>query len=210
MRIYALTPIHVDDAELARRQARYKALSPPGIEIALHDIGPAAPRALDTEAQIRQSEALVVEGLLAMPAGFDAAMPDCVLDPGVAQLAGELPVPVLGLLRLSLGWSVLTGRVAAAVARNQAIADEIAARAAVYGWSDSLLGVEVLDLDMHAIVDSDRWAGGMGAAVTTLAKAGAGDVINGCSAVDLPDGVELAARVVDPTALALRLIGAGR
>jgi allantoin racemase len=210
MRIYAVTPIHVDEAELARRQARYGALSPPGVEIALHDIGPAAPRALDTEAQVRQSEALVVEALRAMPAGFDAALPDCVLDPGVALLAGVLPVPVFGLLRLSLGWSVLTGRTCAAVARNKAIADEIAARAAGYGWSDTLLGVEVLDLDVHAIADRDRWAAGMGAAVTALAGAGARDVINGCSAVDLPAGGTLPARVVDPTALALRLIGAGR
>lgn len=209
MRIYAVTPIHVDAEELARRQARYEALSPPGVEVVLHDIGPDAPRALNTDAQVRESETLVVAALRSAPAGFDALLPDCVLDPGVADLAGTLPVPVLGLLRLSLGWAVLTGRKSAAVARNKAIADEIVARAQVYGWSADLLGVEVLDLDVHAIADTSRWAGTLGAAVGTLAAGGARSVINGCSAVDLPPGVSLPARVVDPTALALRLIGAG-
>ncbi|MGS2617906.1 aspartate/glutamate racemase family protein [Micromonospora sp. LZ34] len=209
MRIYAVTPIHVDAEELARRQARYAALSPPSVEVVLHDIGPDAPRALDTDAQVRESEALVAAALRGAPAGFDALLPDCVLDPGVADLAGALPVPVFGLLRLSLGWAVLTGRRCAAVARNKAIADEIVARAGVYGWSADLLGVEVLDLDVHAIADTSRWAGTLGAAVGTLAAGGARAVINGCSAVDLPSGVSLPARVVDPTALALRLIGAG-
>jgi Asp/Glu/hydantoin racemase len=209
VRIYAVTPIHVDAEELVRRQARYAALSPPGVEIVLHDIGADAPRALDTDAQVRESESLVVEALKRAPDGFDALLPDCVLDPGVALLSGTLPVPVFGLLRLSLGWAVLTGRRSAAVARNKAIADEIVARADVYGWSSELIGVEVLDLDVHAIADSDRWASGLGGAVGTLAAAGARSVINGCSAVDIPPGVTLPARVVDPTALALRLIGAG-
>ncbi|SNT55149.1 Asp/Glu/hydantoin racemase [Asanoa hainanensis] len=210
MRIYAVTPIHVDTDELARRQARYAALSPPGVEVLLHDIGPAAPRALDTAEQVRESETLVMAALRDAQDGFDALLPDCVLDPGVADLAGTLPVPVFGLLRLSLGWSVLTGRKSAAVARNKAIADEIVARAAVYGWSAELLGVEVLDLDVHAIADDARWADALGGAVGTLASGGARDVINGCSAVDVSDELDLPARVVDPTALALRLIGAGR
>ncbi|SCG67961.1 aspartate/glutamate racemase family protein [Micromonospora humi] len=209
MRIYAVTPIHVDAEELARRQARYAALAPPGVEVVLHDLGPEAPRALDTDAQVRRSEELVVAALRAAPAGFDGLLPDCVLDPGVADLAGTLPVPVFGLLRLSLGWAVLTGRRCAAVARNRAIADEIGDRARVYGWSADLLDVRVLDLDVHAIADTARWADALGAVVGTMAAGGARTVLNGCSAVDVPAAVRLPARVVDPTALALRLIGAG-
>jgi allantoin racemase len=209
MRLYGVTPIHVGTDELARRQARYDALSPPGLRVALHDIGPHAPRALNTGQDVRDSEALVIEALRAAPEGFDALLPDCVLDPGVEQLAGTLHVPVFGLLRLSLGWTVLTGRACAAVARNQAIADEIGARARAYGWSASLLGVEVLDLDVHAIADGGRWAAAMDAAVARLAKTGAGSVINGCSAVEVPAGAAEPTPVVDPTALALRLIAAG-
>jgi allantoin racemase len=208
VRVYSVTPIHVGGEELARRQARYDALSPPGLRVELHDIGPHAPRALDTHQDVRDSEALVIEALRVAPEGFDALLPDCVLDPGVQQLAGTLPVPVFGLLRLSLGWTVLIGRLCGAVARNQAIADEIGARARAYGWSASLLGVEVLDLDVHAIADSDRWAAAVGAAVARLAEAGASSVINGCSAVDVAAGAEKQTTVVDPTALALRLIAA--
>lgn len=210
MRIYGVTPIHVSPDELARRQARYDALCPRGLRVELHNVGAQAPRALDTEQDVRDSEALVIEALTAAPEGFDALMPDCVLDPGVEQLARALPVPVLGLLRISLGWSVLTGRTSSAVARNRAIADEIAARVEAYGWSSSFLGVEVLDLDVHAIADTDRWAQAMGDAVHRLEKTGAWSVVNGCSAVELPaEAPAASARVVDPTALALRLIAAG-
>ena len=50
VRIHAVTPIHVDADELARRQTRYDALCPAGLHLELHDIGPDAPRALDTAA----------------------------------------------------------------------------------------------------------------------------------------------------------------
>ncbi|MFZ5871539.1 MAG: aspartate/glutamate racemase family protein [Actinomycetota bacterium] len=210
MRIYSVTPIHVSDAELARRQARYDALCPQGLSVELHEIGSAAPRALETEQDVRASEALVAEALAdAASRGYDALMPDCVLDPAVADLAGTLEVPVLGLLRLSVGWSVITGRTASAVARNRAIADEIEARVAAYGWTSAFTGVDVLDVDVHAIADATRWAEAMEGAVERLAAGGASLVVNGCSAVDLPAGVGRDAVVVDPTALALRLLAAG-
>lgn len=207
MRIYAVTPIHVDAEELARRQARYDALCPPGLRVELHDIGPAAPQALDTAEQVRESERLVVDALTAAPGGYDALLPDCVLDPGVGRLEGRLPV--VGLLKLSMGWQVLTGRRAGAVARNAAIADELAERVAAYGWSGSFTGVQVLDLDVHAIADTGRWNGAVGAALHTLQDAGATSVINGCSAVDVPARSSSAVSVVDPTAFALRLLAAG-
>ena len=201
IRVHAVTPIHVDPVELARRQARYDALSPAGLTVSLHDIGPDAPTALDTAGQVRESERLVVAALRAADRdGYDVLLPDCVLDPGVEQLAGELPVA--GLLRLSVGWQVLTGRRVGAVARNRAIADELADRVAVYGWAASFDGVRVLDLDVHAIADTDRWDAAVGSAIESFGPGAA--VVNGCSAVDVPGR-----RVVDPTALALRLLAAG-
>ena len=65
MRIYSVTPIHVDEAELARRQARYDQLCPPGVTVVLEDIGEQAPTALDTAEQVRESEALVADRLRA-------------------------------------------------------------------------------------------------------------------------------------------------
>lgn len=210
MRIYAVTPIHVGEAELARRQARYNELSPPGLSVELADIGPAAPHALDSAQDVRASEAVVIEAFRRAPTGYDAFMPDCVLDPGVTDLAGELSTPVIGILRIALGWSILNGRPAGAVARNDAIAAEIIERVDDYGWFDHFHGVEVLNLEVDSIADTDRWADALGGAVQRLAKVGARDVINGCSAVDLPkDRTQHAVRVVDPTQLALRLLVAG-
>ncbi len=210
MRIYAVTPIHVDAGELARRQARYDALCPPGLTVRLYDIGERAPRALNTEDEVRSSEAFVVEALNDAPAEYDALMPDCVLDPGVAMLAHTAARPVLGLLRISLGWSVCTGRTTGAVARNSAIADEMVRVVETYGWGDLFTGVEVLDLGVDAIADSAAWNHAVEAAQRRLGEAGSSVVVNGCSAVDVTTArAGSTPRLVDPTALALRLVAAG-
>jgi len=205
MRVYSVTPIHVGPGELARRQARYDALAPDGLTVTLIDLSPEAPRALDDTEDLTASEELVIDALRKAPAGFDVLMPDCVLDPGVEQLMGELPVA--GILRLALGWSVLMGRRTAAVTRNQTIADELTRKARGYGWADHLAGVEILALDVESICDPARWEASLDTSIGRL-PAGVGTVINGCSAVEVSD-VHRSVRVVDPTKLALRLIAAG-
>ena len=210
MLIHAVTPIHVPPDELVRRQARYDALSPAGLRVRLVDIGEQAPRALDTAQQVHDSEGLVTEALQQAPDDADALMPDCVLDPGVAALSGRVGRPVFGLLRTSLGWSRAAGRSAGAVTRNQAIADELCRQVAAHGLDSSFTGVQVLDLDVDAIHQADRWAAALRDVVDRSARAGAGDLVNGCSAVDLPaEAAGWPVRVVDPTALTLRLVAAG-
>jgi Asp/Glu/hydantoin racemase len=210
VRIFAVTPIHVSADELARRQARYDALSPAGLSVHLADIGPDAPRALDTEQQIRDSEGLTVEALRRAPDEADALMPDCVLDPGVAQLSGRLERPVFGLLRTCLAWSAVAGRRVGAVTRNRAIADELARKVERYGMAGLFTGVEVLDLDVDAIHDTGRWAAALHGVVQRMDRAGAADLVNGCSAVDLPaEAARWPVRVVDPAARALRIVAAG-
>ncbi len=204
MRIFSVTPIHVEPDELTRRQDRYRSLLPAGVTLDLVDIGPDAPRALDADDDVRASEAAVIEALRAAPDGYDVLLPDCVLDPGVAELCDELPV--VGILQLSLGWQAIRRRHVGLVARNTAIADELKARAAVYGWSDYLDDVQVLGLGVEAIADHDHWTAGLHSALDRLP----GDVttvINGCSAVPVDDYRSIS--VVDPTALALRLLVAG-
>lgn len=210
LHLYAVTPIHVAPGELARRQARYDALSPAGLTVELRDLGDDAPRALDTEQQVRDSEGLVVAALEQAPDHADALMPDCVLDPGVAHLAGRTGRPVFGLLRTSLAWSVLAGRTVGAVTRNQAIADELGRQVHGYGYDDAFTGVEVLDLDVDAIHEADRWGAALESVVQRMSRAGAADLVNGCSAVDLPAAAAgWPVRVVDPTALTMRLVAAG-
>ncbi|MDQ3732956.1 MAG: aspartate/glutamate racemase family protein [Actinomycetota bacterium] len=209
MRIFAVTPIHVPEDELRRRQARYDALCPSGIRVDLRDIGVAAPTALDTDQQVRDSAGLVRAALETAPDDADALLPDCVLDPGVSALAGRLERPVFGLLRSTIAWQRAAGRQVAAVTRNAAIATEFGRVAAEYGYADCLTTVEVLDLDVAAIADSARWAEALAAAASRLGSLGAAAVVNGCSAVDLPAQRRAAVPLIDPTALTLRLIAAG-
>ncbi|MCE3552245.1 hypothetical protein LWC33_12345 [Pseudonocardia sp. RS11V-5] len=115
MRIHAVTPIHVGEAEVARRQARYDALAPRGVRVELHDIGPE--------------------------------------------------------------------------------------------WSGAFLGVTVLDLAVEDIEDADRWARAVRPALEQAGAAGADVVLNGCSAVDVEEGLDPALpRLLDPISTALRLL----
>lgn len=210
MHVWSVTPIHVDPEELARRQSRYDALSPAGLHVELVDIGADAPRQLATEQDVRDSEGLVAEALSRAPEAADALMPDCFLDPGVVELSATLDRPVFGLMRTSSAWSVLSGRRFGAVTRNAAIAAEAERLVDLYGHTASFTGVDVLDLDVDAIHQAGRWGDALRSAVERTDRAGAAHLLNGCSAVDLPDDAAFwRVRVVDPTALTLRLIGAG-
>ncbi|XVQ14652.1 aspartate/glutamate racemase family protein [Spirillospora sp. CA-255316] len=210
MRALAVTPIHLPAEEIRRRQDRYDRLAPPGLRVELRDAGPAAPGSLDTEADVRASEREVAAAL-AREAGdgtaWDAAFPDCVLDPAVPDAVAEGTPPVHGLLRLSAMHLAAKGVRFGAVVRNRAIGDELARRLTAYGLDPYTAGVEVLELPFEAIADTGAWNAALGGAVRALAAAGATAVINGCSAVDVVPA-DLAARIVDPTALALRLLAA--
>lgn len=200
MRLFAVTPIHVPDAELVRRQRRYDRLSPPGLTVSLHDLGPDAPTTLDTHDDVEASEKLVRRALSDAGPEYDGLLPDCVLDPGVSALSGTLPV--FGILRLAMGYALATGRTCGALTRNQVIADALRAQVAAYGWSDHLVDVAVLDLEFDAIADDAMWNAAVASARDTLTAQGAEWIVNACSAVDV-DGA------VDPVATALALLAAG-
>ncbi|MFB4309936.1 hypothetical protein [Actinomadura sp. GTD37] len=209
MRALAVTPIHLPPEEVRRRQARYDRLAPPGLSVELRDVGPAAPASLDDEASIRASEREVAAALAAAGDGWDAAFPDCVLDPAVPEgPASDQGVPVYGLLKLSsMHLSVKNVRFGAVV-RNEAIGAELGRRLKTYGLDACVAGIAVLELPFDAVADAGAWNAALGEAADALAAAGATAVINGCSAVDVEED-RSAARVVDPTALALRLMTIG-
>ncbi|MGW4485000.1 aspartate/glutamate racemase family protein [Amycolatopsis sp. NPDC004368] len=204
MRALAVTPIHLPPEELIRRQDRYDRLSPPGLEIELRNVGPAAPATLDTAASMRESEREVA-AVLKEADGFDLAFPDCVLDPAVPDAVAEPALPVHGILKLSATHLAGKGVRFGAVVRNEAIRDEFALRISAYGLGEYLAGIRVLDLPFSAIAETEVWNAALGEAVRELADLGATAVINGCSAVDV-EQADLAARVVDPTELAMRLL----
>jgi hypothetical protein len=178
MRILSFTPIAVGEQELARRQARYTEHSPDGVEVVLRDIG------TDSGA----------------PAGFDAFLPDCVLDPGIDDQAG-LARPLLGIGRLTATFLASLGTPVHSVARNPAIAAELDRRFASYGVGAP--PTRVLDLSFDAIADDRVWNETV---VRSVADLDEGYVFNACSAVDVsPSGSGPV--LVDPTATALRLLG---
>jgi Asp/Glu/hydantoin racemase len=204
LRIRSITPIHVNAAELGRRQQRYDRLCPAGMTVRVDDLGdgPRVPRALETADDVRRSEELVVAGISRTdPGRFDVVLPDCVLDPGV-DAAPDAPVPVLGLLRLCTHLLAATGQRFAAVARNHAIAAELARKVASYGLSGHCVDVRVLGLTVSDIADDDTWVAAISRAVADLSV---DSVVNGCSAVDVRTA-DSRPRIIDPTATALRAL----
>lgn len=204
MRVRAITPIAVSADELERRRSRYRDLSPAGVTIDLENLDGGPPQ-LDSAAAIEASNALVLEAAAATdPARHDLVLPDCVLDPAVER-GVPTPVPVAGILALTGRYLASLGTRFAVVTRNRPIADELEARLVAYGLDRHLAGVHVLDLDIEAIADDRRWNEALRPVVADASRRGVGVVVNGCSAVevDLAAGVS----VVDPTRLALRLLG---
>lgn len=209
MRIKAITPICVTDAELARRTARYRELAPTGIEIDVVNLsdGDDVPRRLDRADGITASDRLVAaEARRTDPARHDAVLPDCVLDPGVLTAGDDAPVPVYGILRLAAGFLASLGQRFAAVTRNAPIGDELVACLERYGLAERFDGLAVLDLTFDDIEDDATWNAAIDRVRDRFTDRGVQTVINGCSAVEVRprDG---GATVVDPTQLALRLLG---
>ena len=149
---------------------------------------------------MRASEEAVLDAYRSSePAGFDAFLPDCVLDPCISS--PDLARPVVGLSRISSTFLGGQGATVGALARNQAIADELDRRLASYGVTRQ--PTVVMHLDVDDITDEEVWR----QAVTAHAgKLDCDFALNACSAVDLGEPVA-ATVVVDPTALALRLLG---
>lgn len=207
MRLRAITPIVVPERELSRRRIRYDALAPPGITIHLDNLSH-GPDRLETNDQIRDSELLVYREALRTDRDlFDGIFLDCVLDPALEQLQVESPLRVFGITRLVSNFLGSLGLRMAAVARNKAIADELADRIDAFGWSAQLEEILILDLSLEDIGDSDHWNRIVAQQVASGQLDRVDAIINGCSAVEvnLTGGPPL----LDPTALALRLVGLG-
>ncbi|MGB3634978.1 MAG: aspartate/glutamate racemase family protein [Rubrobacteraceae bacterium] len=210
MRITAITPIRVGRSELTRRQARYDALSPPSVEVELIDLPdhPDVPRSLESDSDIRASERLVIEEATNLdPSRCDAILPDCVLDPGLDQLEAEASVPTFGILKLSAGFLLAAGHKFAAFTRNQAIGDELCGRLARYGYLPQFDRIAVLDLSFEDIANDEEWNKALREAGEQFLGSSTSAVINGCSAVELRPNSQDAVTIVDPTKLALLIIG---
>jgi Asp/Glu/hydantoin racemase len=209
MRIKAITPIRVTEVERARRQARYAALAPPPLTIDVVNLAEddGVPRRLEAPADIAASDEFVAAEICRTdPAEHDAVLPDCVLDPGVLTTTADAPVPVYGILRTSAGFLASLGDPFAAVTRNGPIGDELAACMDRYGLGERFTEVVVLNLSFDDIEDDGTWNAAIDRVRDRFAGTGVRTVLNGCSAVDVHPREE-GLVVVDPTKLALRLLG---
>ena len=203
MRVVAITPIHVTDEELARRQERYTRLAPAGLTVELRNLTAVSPVALDLQSDVLSSDAALIDDMCHI--GQDAAdfiLPDCVLDPGFRQGSKE---EVVGMLESVTSHLVSQGHTVGAVTRNETIGAELVRRIGEYGFADDFAGLEVLNLSFDAINDEELWHKALKVGVAKLAAKGATVVINGCSAVNV-DQSQLSLEVIDPAELALKLI----
>jgi allantoin racemase len=208
MRVYAVTSIHISADELVRRQQFYDRISPRDLTVELHDIGAEAPRALETPDDVRESARLVKEALLAADsAGYDALLPDCVLDPGVVELRGRLTTPLHGLLWLTLEHLTTSGQLAGMVTTNRTIADQVTAKAREYGREATLVSTSVLDVPAGT-ANRTQWLTALGKAVNELANAGAQVVVNGCWVPELDNARSGRVPVIDPATTALQRLAA--
>ena len=125
MRLRGVPPLVLEPDELARRPQRYSMLAPVPIRIEMVNLTE-GPRRLETDEDVRWSDEEVYrEAMRTSWADYDGVLLDCVLDPALERLERDAPVPV-GITRLTAGYLAGLGHRFAAVARNAAIARELA------------------------------------------------------------------------------------
>jgi Asp/Glu/hydantoin racemase len=203
MKVVSITPIHVTEKELTRRQERYQRLAPAGVTVELRNLSHQSPVALDNDNDVRSSDLNLLADISHINLdSYDVVLPDCILDPGFRKNASETTV---GMLDSVMHHLVEAGNTVGAVTRNESIGKELVRRVGEYGYADSFIGLEVLNLSFDAINDEEEWHRALKIAVDRLADKGATVVINGCSAVNV-DQSQLRLTVVDPAELALKLI----
>lgn len=209
MRLRAITPVHVTDQELRRRQDRYNKISPPGIVVELVNLpsGPKTPLKLESSADIDASHELVAaEALRAAASRFSAVLPDCVLDSGVSILrASGSRVSALGILETVACMLRAAELPFLAVARNAAIGAALGDALDRYGVRGYCRGVVVLGLTLEDVADEQRWNEALVPVRVTASERRIPLILNGCSAADVTD-IDDGVRVLDPARVALRLL----
>jgi len=209
MKVRVIAPIRVGTEELGRRQERYARLAPRGWDLMLEDLpdDPDAPSELASRAQLDASERIgLAVGARTDPDRYDALLPDCVLDPSLLALEKSNDVPVLGITRLSAGFLASLGIRFGVITRNEIIAEEYRAVIERYGLGSLFQGAYVLGLSIEDVADAATWNAAVVGAAQRAQADGVTVLVNGCSAVELVIA-EFSVRVIDPTALALRVAG---
>lgn len=205
MRLRAVAPIVLPPAEIERRQHRYESLSPEGVAIELASLNDGPDRLESAADVLASADCVHAEVMRTDWDRHDGVLLDCVLDPALERLEADADGPVIGITRLVAGYLAGLGHRIGGVARNQAIADELQQRLVDFGHRDRVESVRVLHLSMEDVPRTDAWNDAINKALVELQPTGVDSVINGCSAVEVRPAAGPA--VIDPTAVALELIG---
>ena len=81
MKVVSITPIHVTEEELKRRQARYERLAPVGITVELRNLSEQSLNALEKDSDVRASDLALLADALEINLEIDEVlMPDCILE----------------------------------------------------------------------------------------------------------------------------------
>ncbi len=189
-RVKIITPIQVDEADLARRQQRYGARAAPDTQVEVVGIMD-GPHTLETPDDLLFSEqAVFQEAMKTKPGDVDALLIDCIFDPAVDALRQQLPIPVFGPLRATLPLVSLIAPNFAIVARGQHHRELFTDIVARYGYGDRLVAVRTMALTYA----EGRQAAPFEAAMQQQLKAvvetdGARAVVMGSTTIALPDDV---------------------
>ena len=205
MRLRAVAPVVLPAAEVERRQRRYDTLAPERVEIELIGLSEGPDRLESADDVLESTERVHAEVMRTDWSRHDGVLLDCVLDPALERLESEALGPVVGITRLVAGYLAGLGHRIGGVARNEAIADELQQRLVDFGHADRVEAIRVLHLSMEDVPRTETWNDALDRALVELQPRGVDSVINGCSAVEVRPAAGPA--VVDPTALALGLIG---
>jgi Asp/Glu/hydantoin racemase len=212
-----IAPVHLPEDRIAWRAGRYRELGHAAVvplDIELVNLPAGAPRSLDSDAAVQDSIGYVRSVVERTEARrYAAVLPDCILDPSVeahgAPAADDGPAPVFGITHLVAHHLASFGRRFSAVTRNRPIADELARKLDEYGLAALFAGTDVIDGAIDLVSDHDEWNRRLDAVTAQPRARSAGTVFNGCSAVDVADPVMNGVTVLDPTPLALDLLGIG-
>ncbi len=193
-RVKIITPIQVDEADLARRQRRYGARAALDTQIEVVGITD-GPHALETPGDLLWSEhAVFQEAVKTQPGEVDAILIDCIFDPAVEALRQRLDIPVFGPLRSTLALVSLVAPNFAIVARgkhHRAIFTDIVAR---YGYRDRLVAVRTMDLTYAEGRQAEPFKAAMRQQLTEVVEAdGARAVVMGSTTIALTDDVAVVA-----------------
>lgn len=209
LRVCMISPIRLPDEITAARAGRLREAGGRELDVDLVGLPPEAPRGLDRPEDVTEATGhitAVAKGL--DPDRYDVVIPDCVLDPGVDEIAASCAIPVLGLLRLVAAGLYGLGRPFSAVTRNETIAAELEARLRAYGLAGGFRGTDVLHFGVEKVSHEAEWMAAVGEIVRRRAETGVTTVLNGCSAVAAGPSPWSGSWVVDPTTYAFDLIRA--